>query len=90
MAGKGRLLDFYGTECPHCIEMDPLVKRLEKEEKIKIEKIEVWHNEKNAAMLKKIDKGYCGGVSFFFNEKTGKWICGSESYEKLKKWALEK
>ena len=26
-----RLLDFYGTECPHCIEMDPLVERLEKE-----------------------------------------------------------
>jgi len=26
-------------------------------------------------------------VPFFFNMKTKKWICGSDSYENLKKWA---
>ncbi len=84
------LLDFYGTECVHCHEMDPLVERLEKEEKLKVTKLEVWHNSKNAALLESLDKGKCGGVPFFYNKKTGKSICGSTSYENLKKWALGK
>ena len=84
------LLEFYGTECVHCHEMDPLVERLEKGEKIKLTKLEVWHNSKNAAILESLDQGKCGGVPFFYNKKTGKWICGSTSYESLKKWALGK
>ncbi len=87
MAG---LIEFYGTECIHCNKMKPLVERLEKELNIKIEKLEVWHNSKNADLLKQYDKGYCGGVPFFFNKKTGKWICGAASFEDLKKWALGK
>ncbi|MCH7568596.1 MAG: thioredoxin family protein [Nanoarchaeota archaeon] len=85
-----RLLMFYGEECVHCHEMMPLVKKLEKEEGVKVERIETWHNSKNAKKLKEIDKGKCGGVPFFFNEKTKKNICGATSYEKLKKWALGK
>ncbi|MDA2936452.1 thioredoxin family protein [Patescibacteria group bacterium AH-259-L05] len=82
------LLDFYGTECVHCREMDPLVEQLEKEEGVTVKKVEVWHNSKNAELMHQYDKGYCGGVPFFYNTKTGKWICGSTSYEKLKVWAL--
>lgn len=82
------LLEFYGTECVHCHEMQPLVERLEKEEGVKIEKREVWHNSENAQLMQQYDKGYCGGVPFFYNTKTGKWICGSTPYEKLKEWAL--
>jgi hypothetical protein len=81
---------FTGTECVHCHEMEPLVERLEKEEGVKVERLEVWHNAKNAELLQSIDKGFCGGIPFFFNSKTGKWICGATSYEKLKAWALEK
>ena len=84
------LLDFYGTECVHCNEMHPLVERLEQELGVTVKKIEVWHNEKNAQLLQQIDKGFCGGVPFFYNTKTKKWICGSTSYENLKKWALGK
>ena len=87
---KSDLLDFFGTECVHCHEMDPLVERLEQELKVKVERIEVWHNEKNAELLRQLDKGFCGGVPFFYNCKTGKWICGSCSYEKLKAWARGK
>ena len=82
------LLQFYGTECAHCHEMDPLVEQLEKEEGVSFKKIEVWHNSQNAQMMQQYDKGYCGGVPFFFNTKTNKWICGSTDYEKLKEWAL--
>lgn len=87
---KKRLLFFYGTECTHCHDMDPLNKKLEKELKIKLTKLEVWHNSKNAALLKQFDKGHCGGVPFYFNENTDKWICGAVPYAELKKWAKEK
>tara|TARA_Y100000310_G_scaffold196122_1_gene196148 strand:+ start:8923 stop:9192 length:270 start_codon:yes stop_codon:yes gene_type:complete len=87
MAEDKRLIMFYGTECTHCHEMDPLVERLEKEEGVKITKIEVWHNAENAKFLKDSDDIDCGGVPFFFNEKTGKKHCGSMDYEKLKAWA---
>ncbi len=86
----GNLIEFYGTECVHCNEMKPLIERLEKEFSIKIESFEVWHNSKNAQMMQQFDKGFCGGVPFFFNKKTGKWICGSTSYENFKKWAMGK
>ena len=80
---------YTGRECRHCKKMDPLIQQLEKEEKVKVERVEVWHNEANAQKLKKLDGGKCGGVPFFFNDKTKKWICGEASYENLKKWALE-
>ncbi|MBI1972224.1 MAG: thioredoxin family protein [Candidatus Aenigmarchaeota archaeon] len=82
------LLEFYGAECAPCTEMRPLVERLEKEEGVKVARIEVWHNAKNLELMKQYDKNYCGGVPFLFNRKTGKWVCGSTSYENLKKWAL--
>lgn len=82
------LLEFYGTECPHCITMHELVVRLEKEEGIKVEAIEVWHNEENEKRLLEIDNGeMCGGVPFFYNTQTKKFICGDADYGILKKWA---
>lgn len=82
------LLEFYGTECPHCERMHELVERLEKEEGVKVERIEVWHDKENEKRFMEFDKGKCGGVPFFYNTKTNKWICGEESYDILKKWAL--
>ncbi len=89
MAGKdgNRLIMFTGTECTHCHEMLPLVKKLEKELKAKVTLLEVWHDAKNRAFLESVDNGKCGGIPFFYNEKSGKWICGNTSYEKLKEWA---
>ena len=65
------------------------MQRLEAEEEVRVARIEVWHNEANANLMKEYDKGYCGGVPFFFNKRTGKWICGEADYERLKAWALE-
>jgi hypothetical protein len=69
--------------------MEPLVERLEQEEKVNVARLEVWHNEANAKLMREYDKGFCGGVPFYFNKKTGKWICGGADYERLKKWALQ-
>lgn len=82
------LLMFTGTECDHCHEMDPLVAKLEKEEKVEVQKFEVWHSAENAGLLQELDQGFCGGIPFFYNKKSGKWICGGADYEELKAWAL--
>lgn len=81
------LLEFYGEECSHCITMRPIVERLEKEIKFKFERFEVWHNAKNAKKMEQYDRGRCGGVSFFINTDTDKFICGETSYEELEKLA---
>ena len=82
-----KLLEFWGRECPHCKTMAPLIDKLKMNLGIKIEQLEVWHNEKNARLLAEYDRDLCGGVPFFFNEATGEWICGETTYERLKAWA---
>ncbi len=86
------LLMFSGKECVHCKEMDPHVKKLEQEEKVKIKKLDVWHDSEAAKLMEKYDcdkngETVCGGIPFFVNEETGAKICGNTSYEKLKTWA---
>lgn len=81
------LLFFYGTECTHCHEMDPLLEQLEKETGLHVEKLESWHDEENANLLAKLDNGLCGGVPFMYNTKTEQFICGNCEYETLKAWA---
>jgi thiol-disulfide isomerase/thioredoxin len=80
------LLEFYGTECPHCIAMRPLLERLEKEAGVKIKRYEVWHDEKNAKFMEKYAKDRCEGVPFLFNTDTGGSVCGEIDYKMLKKW----
>jgi len=82
------LLEFYGAECAHCKQMEPLIERLQVETNSKVKRLEVWHDEANLNLMRELDKGYCGGVPFFFNKKTGKWLCGAHDYEALKQWAL--
>lgn len=81
------LLFFFGTECTHCHEMEPLIERLEKETGLKVEKLESWHDEENAKLLAEYDKGLCGGVPFMYNTQSQKFICGNCEYEVLKNWA---
>jgi hypothetical protein len=67
--------------------MEPLVKQLEKEANVKVERIEVWHSDENAKKMEGYDKGRCGGVPFFINTDTDAMICGEVPYEDLKSWA---
>jgi thiol-disulfide isomerase/thioredoxin len=86
------LLEFFGWNCIHCHNMEPLVDKLEKESGAKVQKYEVWRDENaaNAEMMSKYDMGGCGGVPFFFNTETKGAICGECSYEELKDCALAK
>jgi len=88
---ESHLLEFYGIECDHCVDMEPLMSQIEKDCEIPIRRFEVWYNEDNIRLLQKVDKGgACGGVPFFYNKKTRSWICGATPYQNLKAWALGK
>lgn len=84
------LLEFFGWNCIHCHNMEPLVDKLEKESGAKVQKYEVWRDENagNAEMMSKYDTGGCGGVPFFFNTETKEAICGECPYDELKDWAM--
>ena len=82
------LLEFYGEDCPHCIKMKPFIEKLEKEEGLKFDKYEIWHNEENSRKMDEYDVGLCGGVPFFYNTENKTFVCGSTDYESFKKWAL--
>ena len=88
-----KLIMFYARECPHCKKMMPVVDRLEKETGIKFEKLEVWHDEKNADLMRSyrpVIAPKCGGqlrTPTFFNPETEDVICGEVEYEELKNWA---
>ena len=70
--------------------MHELVARLEKETDAKVEKLEVWHNKENEKRLLEIDNGeLCGGVPFFYNTETKKFICGETTEEHIKIWAKQ-
>lgn len=88
-----RLIMFYARECPHCKAMMPHVERLEKEESAVIEKLEVWHNDKNADLMRSfrpVIAPKCGGqlkTPTFLNEATSDVLCGEVTYDQLKEWA---
>lgn len=82
------LIEFYGDGCTHCKEMEPKVEKLEEEEDVTIQKLEVWNDEENQEVYYDVDgDDKCGGVPFFLNRESGESICGSADYETLKAWA---
>jgi thiol-disulfide isomerase/thioredoxin len=88
------LIMFWGRECPHCHVMMKSVERLEKEENVRFERLEVWHNEENAKKMRslaKIIRPACGGelgTPIFYDPSGGTALCGEKPYEELKEWAL--
>jgi len=66
---------FYGQECPHCANIEKYMQDNKIEEKVKIDKKEVYHNQDNAQQLGKIAAG-CGkdtgqiGVPFLYDGKS--------------------
>lgn len=82
MTKKADVIEFYGETCPHCISMKPLIKKLEKEHNVEINKLEVWNNTENQKVMQKyqaIIEQACGGfaaVPSFVNTKTHQALCG--------------
>lgn len=81
------LMEFYGAECDHCKQVSTYLDRLEEEEGIEVERLEVWHNSANQQVFFKHAQGRCGGVPFLVNTRTGRFLCGPKDYEPVLKWA---
>lgn len=69
--------------------MRKLTDKLMKEyPEIVVERKEVWHDEENMELAEAFDaKGDCGGIPFFYNTDTKKWLCGEVTYQEIKEWA---
>jgi hypothetical protein len=73
--------------------MKPIVEKMEKETGIELEKLEIWHNEKNADLMRsyrEVITKVCGGqlrTPTFLNTDTNDVMCGEVSFKKLKEWA---
>ena len=50
--------------------------------------LQVWYESKNLELLQRLDRGRCGGVPFFYNKRSRRFICGATTYDNLKAWAL--
>lgn len=84
------LIEFYGKECGHCQKVELSVERLEQELGVKVQRMEIWHDESNKKRWTEETRGICMGVPFFVNTETQKTICGEATYEELKEWAVNK
>lgn len=82
MPKKANLIEFYGETCPHCITMKPVIKKIEDENNVTIQKLEVWNSKDNQKVMQKyqeIIEQACGGfaaVPSFVNTKTNQALCG--------------
>ena len=89
------IIMFHGKECPHCKKMHPLVDRLEQETEVSIERLEVWHNDKNADLMRSkrdVIAPHCGGqlrVPTFIKVETNDVMCGEVEYNELKAWSTK-
>lgn len=89
MTKLNNIIEFYGETCPHCISMKPVVKKIEEEKGVEINKLEVWNNEQNKAIMQKYDQiigEACGGfaaVPAFVNTQTNQALCGAHEPEDI-------
>ena len=85
-----KLIDYWSVSCDVCAKVNPLLDRLKKEEKVKVEKKEVSKNEKNAEKMRGVAvKHGCMSLPVVVNPDTGKVLCGhaANNYAALKKLA---
>lgn len=87
------IIFFYGKECPHCIDTFPKIEKIEQESngKIKFKPMEVWHNTKNLAYLRKFNdvlrkEGKSLDFPIFLDVKKKRGLSGEENAKKIKKW----
>lgn len=90
--GIKHIVEFYGATCSYCHAIEPAVDRLEREDGVRVERLEVWNNAGNAEQMEALADLYgaeCGGnmvVPSFYDPVTGRLICNPGSYERLKEW----
>jgi len=82
------LIQFKGKGDSYCAMMEPMKTQLVKELGVDIRCFEVWYDSRNLELLQLMDGGKCGGVPFFYNKRSKRFICGATTYDNLKLWAM--
>jgi thiol-disulfide isomerase/thioredoxin len=91
VTGDTDLLMFTGDNCDHCDQMEPYLRRLEKELGVRVHRFNVWKDQVNFKLFEKLDKGQkCGGLPYFYNVKTQQCVCGATTFGNLRAWAKGK
>ncbi|GMI48984.1 hypothetical protein TrCOL_g6205 [Triparma columacea] len=89
--GDTDLLMFTGDNCDHCDQMEPYLKRLEKELGVRVHRFNVWKDQVNFKLFEKLDEGQkCGGLPYFYNTRTKQCVCGATTFGNLRAWAKGK
>ena len=87
---------FYGTDCPHCDAMKPLIAKLAFETGIVLDERDVWKSQSHFRVYENYQNDVakedpeCVGLPFFYDTKTKEYLCCEVSYRKLKAWAVLK
>lgn len=82
------LIAFHGPECDLCDEMEPFMRKVEKELGKRILRFDVGSSTKNYNLLLRLDhENRCGGLPYFYNRATHRAICGATTCDNLRKWA---
>lgn len=77
---------FYGQECPHCLELEKYLEENQIADKVRYDRLEVFHNSGNQAVLEEKAKE-CGlseseiGVPFLFDATEKKCLMGTPEIE---------
>lgn len=87
-SGKPYLIQFKGKGDDYCAQMEPLKEQLKEELGVQIRTFEVWQDQRNLELMQRLDRGRCGGVPFFYNKRSRRYICGATTYANLRAWAL--
>jgi len=86
LPSKDKIVYYYGLTCPHCKDVEEWMKKNKIEEKVKLEKKEVWYNRENAAELQEVAR-FCKldpnaiGVPFLWAD--GKCYIGTPEVKKI-------
>lgn len=82
------ILEFVTEGSDHCVQMEPVVKRLEKDLRIKVRKINISKRQDFVKLYDCVGGNECGTVPFFYNRRTAQAICGPTPYQNLKSLAI--
>lgn len=84
------LLEFVTDGSDHCLQMEPVVQRLEKDLRTKVRKINISRKQDFVKLYDCVGGNECGTVPFFYNRRTAQAICGPTPYQNLKNLAMGK
>lgn len=89
------ILFFYGTDCPHCESMQPLLVKASYETGVIFDEREVWGNQSNYRLFENYQESIkkndpeCDGIPLLYCVETEDYLCGEVNYKTLKQWVIK-